>query len=101
LQTPHYPSLYQINTRVWLTKLSQILDCLACPCKRKTGGQRLLAVKYAGNQSQCYLRLPVFGSLVVRSRDLSAHRASMATVELDARGLYLNMSPMEPSRFFR
>jgi len=26
LQTPHYPSLYQVNIRVWLTELSQTLD---------------------------------------------------------------------------
>jgi hypothetical protein len=28
---PYYPSLYQINTRVWLTELSQKLDRHATP----------------------------------------------------------------------
>ena len=26
IQSPRYPSLYQINTRVWLTALSRTLD---------------------------------------------------------------------------
>jgi hypothetical protein len=70
-------------------------DCfLSWMWKGTRGEQQLVAVNYAGNQSQCYVRLPAFGNRVVRFRD------SMGSVDfdreghdLDACGLYLDMSP--------
>ena len=60
----------------------------------KTGERRLVAVNYAGNQSQCYVRLPPVGSSVMRFRDLMGPQPSIGMVDdLDARGLYLDMSP--------
>ena len=42
-------------------------DCfLAWMWKGNEGELRLVAVNYAGNQSQCYVRLPAFGNRVVR-----------------------------------
>lgn len=68
--------------------------CLAWMWKGKTGDQRLVAVNYAGNQSQCYVRLPVSGSDGVRFRDLMGSLAfDRSGHDLDAQGLYLDMSP--------
>jgi hypothetical protein len=70
-------------------------DCfLAWMWKGKKGEQRLVAVNYAGNQSQCYVRLPSFGGNVVRFRDLmGAATFDRNGRDLDGRGLYLDMSP--------
>jgi hypothetical protein len=68
--------------------------CLAWMWKGKAGEQLLVAVNYAGNQSQCYVRLPVFGSLVVRFRDLMGPSGfDRDGGELNARGIYLDMRP--------
>ena len=52
------PSLYQINTRVWLTELSGKLGQSA------TLGDRTDDANFAWHQSQCYVRLP-FSDLTV------------------------------------
>jgi hypothetical protein len=68
--------------------------CVAWMWTRKTGEQRLVAVNYAQNQSQCYVRLPTFGTDVVRFRDVMGSLAfDRDGRDLDARGLYLDMSP--------
>jgi hypothetical protein len=67
--------------------------CLAWTWTRTTGEQRLVAVNYAGNQSQCYVRLPAFGSRVMRFRDLMGSlEFDREGHDLDGRGLYLDMS---------
>jgi len=70
-------------------------DCyLAWLWTGKTGERRLVAVNYAENQSQCYVRLPVFGAGGVNFRDLMGSLAFDRTgQDLDARGLYLDMRP--------
>jgi hypothetical protein len=68
--------------------------CLAWLWKGKDGEQRLVAVNYAGNQSQCYVRLPAVGSSVMRFRDVMGPSAfDRDGHDLDARGLYLDMPP--------
>jgi glycosidase len=70
-------------------------DCfLAWIWTGKAGERRLVAINYAGNQSQCYLRLPASGGGVVRFTD------AMGTLVVDrdghdlaTRGLYLDMPP--------
>ena len=68
-------------------------DCyLAWTWTGRTGDQRLVAVNYAGNQSQCYVRLPPQGAGVVGFRDLLNELAfDRDGHDLDARGLYLDM----------
>jgi hypothetical protein len=70
-------------------------DCyLAWLWTGKTGGRRLVAVNYAGHQSQCYVRLPAQGAGVVRFDDLMGSLAfERDGHDLDARGLYLDMPP--------
>jgi hypothetical protein len=58
------------------------------------GERRLVAINYAGNQSQCYVRVPASGGGVVRLADV------MGTLVVDrnghdlgTRGLYLDMPP--------
>jgi hypothetical protein len=70
-------------------------DCyLAWLWTGKTGDQRLVAVNYAGNQSQCYVRLPATGGGVVRFSDVMGALAfDRDGHDLDARGLYLDMPP--------
>ena len=56
--------------------------------------RRLVAVNYAGNQSQCYVRLPGSGGGGVRFRDLlGALTFDRDGHDLDGRGLYLDMPP--------
>ena len=62
--------------------------------KGEKGELRLVAVNYAGNQSQCYIRLPRVGAAAVRFRDLTGQAAfDRDAHDLAARGLYLDMSP--------
>ena len=59
-----------------------------------TGDRRLVAVNYAANQSQCYVRLPPQdrGDRPVRFDDLmGTARFNRDPGELDARGLYLDV----------
>lgn len=120
---PRYPSLYQVNTRVRLTELSQALGRPATlrdgqwqllECRPAWDGNwtwdgfiafawqgpesRLLlgVVNYAGNQGQCYVRLP-FEDLLGQSVRLQ-DRTSSAVYDrngdtLLAPGLYLDMPP--------
>jgi hypothetical protein len=68
--------------------------CLAWMWTGKTGEQRLVAVNYAGNQSQCYVRLPAFGSCAMRFRDLMGSLVfDREGDDLDGRGLYLDLTP--------
>jgi hypothetical protein len=61
------------------------------------GGRRLVAVNYAANQSQCYVRLPLpeLGGRSVRFDDLMRGVGTVVyerdRSELDARGLYLDL----------
>jgi hypothetical protein len=70
-------------------------DCyLAWRWTAKNGEQRLVTVNYAGNQSQCYVRLPVPSTGVVRFRDVMGTLAFDRNAhELETRGLYLDMPP--------
>jgi hypothetical protein len=70
-------------------------DCyLAWMWTAKTGQRQLIAVNYADNQSQCYVRLPSAGARLVRFRDsTSALVFDRDGHDLDARGLYLDMPP--------
>ena len=73
-------------------------DCfVAWVWKGAAGDRRLVAVNYAANQSQCYVRVPLqdLGERSVRFEDLMG---SVGTVgfdrersDLDAHGLYLDM----------
>ncbi len=70
-------------------------DCyLAWIWTGQGGERRLVAVNYAGNQSQCYVRLPAHGPGVVKFRDVMGELAfDRDGRDLDARGLYLDMPP--------
>jgi hypothetical protein len=70
-------------------------DCyLAWIWTGQSGERRLVAVNYAGNQSQCYVRLPAPGPGVVKFRDVMSELAfDREGRDLDARGLYLDMPP--------
>ena len=70
-------------------------DCyLAWIWTGQSGERRLVAVNYAGNQSQCYVRLPAPGPGVVKFRDVMGELAfDRDGGDLDARGLYLDMPP--------
>jgi hypothetical protein len=60
----------------------------------KTGEQRLVAINYAGNQSQCYVRLQAPCAGVLRFRDVMGTLAfDRDGRDLEARGLYLDMPP--------
>jgi hypothetical protein len=68
--------------------------CLAWMWTGTTGERQLVAVNYAGHQSQCYVRPPAFGGNVVRFRDVMGSLAfDRDGHDLDGRGLYLDMSP--------
>jgi hypothetical protein len=59
-----------------------------------TGERRVVAVNYAANQSQCYVRLPAFGGRGVTFRDVTGPSAfERDGHDLDARGLYLDVPP--------
>ena len=68
-------------------------DCdLAWMWAGTTGERRLVAVNYAGNQSQCYVRLPALGGRGVRFRDVMGSLTfDRDGHDLDARGLYLEL----------
>jgi hypothetical protein len=54
----------------------------------------MVAVNYAANQSQCYVRLPASGGGNVKFNDLLGPSAfDRDGHDLDARGLYLDMPP--------
>jgi hypothetical protein len=62
----------------------------------RTGERRLVAVNYAGNQSQCYVRLPLPGGPghPLRFRDLMGSSSfDREKSDLEASGLYLDMPP--------
>ena len=70
-------------------------DCfVAWSWKDAAGNTRLVAVNYAGNQSQCYVRVPLHdpGGRSVRFADLmGAVGFDRERGDLDAHGLYLDM----------
>jgi hypothetical protein len=69
-------------------------DCfVACLWQSATGERRLVVVNYAGNQSQCYVRLrSESGGQPVGFNDLmGTTRVDREPGDLDARGLYLDM----------
>jgi len=70
-------------------------DCyLAWLWTGTTGERRLVAVNYADNQSQCYVRLPPHGAGGMRFTDLMGSLTfDRDGHDLDARGLYLDMPP--------
>ena len=72
-------------------------DCFVVSLwKGSAGEHRLVAVNYAGNQSQCYVRVPLedFGGRLLRFADLTSSAAfDRERPDLDARGLYLDMGP--------
>ena len=58
--------------------------------------ERLIAVNYAGNQSQCYVRLPFpdLAGRAVRLEDLTGPASyDREGSDLAARGLYLDLPP--------
>jgi hypothetical protein len=68
--------------------------CLAWMWTGQSGNQRLVAINYAGNQSQCYVRLPAPGAGVVRFRDMMGALAfDRNGHDLESRGLFLDMAP--------
>jgi glycosidase len=68
--------------------------CLSWMWTSQTGARRLVAINYAGNQSQCYVRLPTPCAGGVRFRDVMGDLAfDRDGHDLDARGLYLDMPP--------
>ena len=68
--------------------------CLAALWTGKTGERRLVAVNYADNQSQCYVRLPEIDSRLVRFRDVMGSSAfDRNGDDLRTRGLYLDVPP--------
>lgn len=78
-------------------------DCFLAFAWQGPGDDRLLvAVNYAGNRSQCYVRLP-FGDLGNRQwrlEDLMGDAVyDRAGEELQARGLYLDVAPWKASVF--
>jgi len=72
-------------------------DCfIAWSWQGVDGQRRLIAVNYAGNQSQCYVRLPFpdLGGRAARLKDLvGPARFDRDGDELVSRGLYLDMAP--------
>ncbi|WOD18619.1 alpha-amylase family glycosyl hydrolase [Paraburkholderia kirstenboschensis] len=72
-------------------------DCfIAWSWQRADGERRLVAVNYAGNQSQCYVQIPFsdLGGRTVRLKDMMGSAGFDRDGEdLISRGLYLDMSP--------
>lgn len=72
-------------------------DCFVASLWQGEGGKRrVVAVNYAGNQSQCYVRLPLadLSGQNVRFKDLMGPAVfDREGDELVARGLYLDMAP--------
>ena len=66
------------------------------PGKRQDGQRRLIAVNYAGNQGQCYVRLPFpdLAGRAVRLKDLMGPASyDRDGSDLVSRGLYLDVPP--------
>jgi hypothetical protein len=78
-------------------------DCFLVFAWQSSGEDRLLvAVNYAPNQSQCYVRLPVtgLGNRQWRLQDLLGDATyDRDGNDLQSRGLYLDMSPWQTSVF--
>jgi len=71
-------------------------DCFIVCVWQKDGARRLVAVNYAGNQSQCYVRLPLpdLANRNWRLKDaMSAAVFDREGNELLSRGLYLDLPP--------
>jgi glycosidase len=72
-------------------------DCfIAWSWQRDDGERRLIAVNYAGNQSQCYLRLPfsdVAGRMVRLKDMMTSARFDRDGKDFAERGLYLDLPP--------
>ena len=72
-------------------------DCfIACSWHAQDGQRRLVVVNYAGNQSQCSLRLPFpeLGDRTVRLKDLVGPASyDRDGSDLVSRGLYLDLAP--------
>ncbi len=72
-------------------------DCfIACSWEAPDGQRRLIAVNYAGNQSQCYVRLPFpdLGGRLVRLKDMMGEASyDRGGDDLVSRGLYLDLLP--------
>ena len=67
---------------------------MAWSWKGAAGDRRLVAVNYAANQSQCYVRVPLedLGASTVRFDDLMGDgQFDREKSDLDARGLYLDI----------
>jgi hypothetical protein len=61
-----------------------------------SGGRRMVAVNYAPTQSQCYVRMPAFDSSAhsIQFKDLMGPAVyDRSAQDIDARGLYLDISP--------
>jgi len=72
-------------------------DCFIAWCwQRADGERRMVVVNYAGNQSQCYVRIP-FAELsgrTVRLKDMMGPASfDRDGSDLVARGLYLDLPP--------
>jgi len=70
-------------------------DCFIAACwEGEEGRRRLVAVNYAPNQSQSYVRLPAPQGRTVLFKDLMGPaRFDRGGDELNARGLYLDLPP--------
>jgi hypothetical protein len=72
-------------------------DCfIAWSWQAEDGQRRLVAVNYAGNQSQCLVRIPFadLGGRMVQLTDLmGSARYQRDGDELSSRGLYLDLAP--------
>ena len=72
-------------------------DCFIAWCWQAGDGQRrLIAVNYAGNQSQCYVRLPFSdqtGRRVLLKDMMSPASFDRKGDDLASRGLYLDLPP--------
>jgi hypothetical protein len=78
-------------------------DCFVAFAWRGPGGERLLvAVNYAPNQSQCYLRLPftdLVGSQWRLKDQMSSDSYDRNGDDLQSHGLFLDMPPWQTAVF--
>jgi glycosidase len=71
-------------------------DCFIAWSWEARDSRRIIAVNYAGNQSQCYVRLPFpdLAGRAVRLKDLTGPASyDREGSDLASRGLYLDLSP--------
>ncbi len=72
-------------------------DCfIAWSWQRDDGDRRLVAVNYAGNQSQCYIRIPFddLSGQTVRLKDMMGSVSfDRDGTDLVSRGLYVDLPP--------